>query len=407
MSPTRTRPAPAASSAALPAAPAPGAAATAAKALNAHLQYVLKPGAQRGAQIDNPLFDLLQAVHEAGSISHAARALGCSYRYAWGTLKDWEQTLGEALITWTQGQPARLTPFAERLLWAERRARTRIQPQLEALRAELDRMLAEARDDQQLLLTLYASHDVALSVLQQHAAGTAQLHLDLRVQGSVDSLRALNAGQCVVAGFHVPAERDADSAYARAMKPLLQPGLHKVIGFCRRRQGLMLRPELARRVFGLADVQRLGLRLVNRQVGSGTRLLMDHLVAREGLDPARLAGYHDHIEQTHVAVAASVAGGLADAGLGIEAAALEFGLHFLPLASEDYFLACLKPSLQTPAVQRLCQVLGSAGWQQLVAALPGYELGAAPGRVLSMTTALPWWQYGEDTVTTGAAGVGP
>jgi putative molybdopterin biosynthesis protein len=367
---------------------------------------VLKPGAQRGAQIDNPLFDLLQAVHEAGSISHAARALGCSYRYAWGTLKDWEQTLGEALISWTQGQPARLTAFGERLLWAERRARTRIQPQLEALRAELARMLAEARDDQQLLLTLYASHDTALSVLQQHAAATAQLHLDLRVQGSVDSLRALNAGQCVVAGFHVPAERDADSAYAQAMKPLLQPGLNKVIGFCRRRQGLMLRPELARRVFGLADVQRLGLRLVNRQVGSGTRLLMNHLVAREGLDPARLAGYHDHIEQTHVAVAASVAGDLADAGLGIEAAALEFGLHFLPLASEDYFLACLKPSLQTPAVQRLCQVLGSAGWQQLAAALPGYELGAAPGRVLSMTTALPWWRYSENVATTGIAGVG-
>ncbi len=396
MSPTRARPAPAATSAAPPAAPAPSAAPTAPDALSAHLQYVLKPGAQRGAQIENPLFGLLQAVRDGGSISHAARTLGCSYRYAWGTLKDWEQTLGEALITWTQGQPARLTPFGERLLWAERRARTRVQPQLEALRAELDRMLAEARDDQQLLLTLYASHDVALSVLQQHAAATAHLHLDLRVQGSVDSLRALNAGQCAVAGFHVPAERDADSAYAQAMKPLLQPGLHKVIGFCRRRQGLMLRPELVRRVFGLADVQRLGLRLVNRQVGSGTRLLMDHLVAREDLDPARLAGYHDHIEQTHVAVAASVAGGLADAGLGIEAAALEFGLHFLPLASEDYFLACLKPSLQTPAVQRLCEVLGSPAWKRMVTALPGYEPGPAPGKVLSMTAALPWWRYGED-----------
>ncbi len=405
MSPTRTRPGPRAAPSSTPA-PAPASEAASADALNAHLHYVLKPGSQRGAQIDNPLFGLLQAVRDGGSILHGARALGCSYRYAWGTLKEWEQTLGEALITWTQGQPARLTPFGERLLWAERRARTRVQPQLEALRAELDRMLAEARDDQQLLLTLYASHDVALSVLQQHAAAAAQLHLDLRVQGSVDSLRALNAGQCVVAGFHVPAERDADSSYARAMKPLLQPGLHKVIGFCRRRQGLMLRPEFARRVFGLADVQRLGLRLVNRQVGSGTRLLMDHLVAREGLDPARLAGYHDHIEQTHVAVAASVAGGLADAGLGIEAAALEFGLHFLQLASEDYFLACLKPGLQTPVVQRLCEVLASSAWKRMVAALPGYEPGPAPGRVLSMTSALPWWQYGEDAVKTGNAGAG-
>lgn len=364
-------------------------------ALSAHLHYSLKPGAQRGAQIDNPLFDLLQAVREGGSISHAARTLGCSYRYAWGALKEWETTLGEPLITWTQGQPARLTPFAERLLWAERRARTRIQPQLEALRAVLDRMLAEARDEGQQFLTLYASHDVALSVLQQHAAQAAGLHLELRVAGSVDCLRALNADQCVVAGFHLPATRPADSSYARAMKPLLRSGLHKVIGFCRREQGLMLRAEQAGEVQGLADIARLQLRLVNRQVGSGTRLLMDHLVQTQGLQASQLPGYHDQIEQTHVAVAASIAGGLADVGLGIEAAAIEFGLHFVPLASEDYFLACLKPSLASPAVQRLCEVLASTAWRQMMAALPGYAQGPNPGQVLAMTAALPWWRYAQ------------
>lgn len=362
-------------------------------ALSAHLQYTLKPGGQRGANIENPLFDLLQAVREAGSISQAARSLGCSYRYAWGALKNWEATLGEALIVWTQGHPARLTPFAEKLLWAERRARTRVQPQLEALRADLDRLLADARDEHQQLLTVYASHDVALTVLQQHAASTAGLHLDLRVAGSVDCLRALNAGQCVVAGFHVPALREAGSSYALAMKPLLKPGLHKVIGFCRRQQGLMLRPEHAQHVYTLADIVQQQLRFVNRQVGSGTRLLMDHLMLEYGVDPLRVPGYQDQVEQTHVAVAANIAGGLADVGLGIEAAALEFGLHFVPLASEDYFLACLKPSLDTPAVQRLCEVLGGDAWKNMMAALPGYALGPTPGRVLPMTAALPWWPY--------------
>jgi putative molybdopterin biosynthesis protein len=373
-------------------------------ALSAHLQYTLKAGAQRGADIDNPLFGLLQAVREAGSISHAARTLGCSYRYAWGALKGWEETLGEALIVWTQGQPARLTPFAEKLLWAERRARTRVQPQLEALRAELDLMLADAHDEHQQLLTVYASHDVALAVLQQHAASAASLHLELRVAGSVDCLRALNAGQCVVAGFHVPAAREAGSSYAQAMKPLLKPGLHKVIGFCRRQQGLMLRPEHARSVHTLADIAQQRLRFVNRQVGSGTRLLMDHLVQEQGVNPAQLPGYHDQIEQTHVAVAANIASGMADVGLGIEAAAMEFGLHFVPLASEDYFLACLKPSLDTPAVQRLCAVLGSDAWLTLMAALPGYAPGPAPGRVLTMTAALPWWNYTSAPAAAGRAG---
>jgi putative molybdopterin biosynthesis protein len=362
-------------------------------ALSAHLQYTLKAGPQRGANIDNPLFGVLQAVRDAGSISLAARTLGCSYRYAWGTLKSWEETLGEPLIVWTQGQPARLTPFAERLLWAERRARTRIQPQLEALRAELDRLLVDAQDPHQQLLTVYASHDVALSVLQQHAASTAGLHLDLRMAGSVDCLRALNAGQCTVAGFHVPVMRQAGSIYALAMKPLLKPGLHKVIGFCRRQQGLMLRPEHVGSVHGLTDIAQQRLRFVNRQVGSGTRLLMDHLMQQLALDPTRVIGYHDQIEQTHLAVAANIAGGLADVGLGIEAAAIEFGLHFVPLASEDYFLACLKPSLQSPAVQRLREVLSSADWNKLMVSLPGYSLGPTPGRVLTMTAALPWWRY--------------
>ena len=82
-----------------------------------HLQYTFGPPDQRGADIGNPLFDLLSAVHECGSIQHAARSLGASYRHVWGALKQWEEALGEPLVTWAQGQPARLTPFADRLLW--------------------------------------------------------------------------------------------------------------------------------------------------------------------------------------------------------------------------------------------------------------------------------------------------
>ncbi len=362
-------------------------------ALGAHLYYTLGPGIQRGAHIGHPLFDLLQAVHESGSIVQAAQALGCSYRYAWGELRRWDETIGEPLIVWVKGQSARLTPFAERLVWAERRARTRMQPHLEALRADLNRMLADARDEQQQLLTVHASHDLALPLLQQHAATAAALHLDIRFQGSVDSLRALNAGQCMVAGFHVPALRGAAPLFAKAMKPLLKPGVHKLIGCSRRQQGLMLRREDASSVRSLPDLVRTPMRFVNRQVGSGTRLLMDHLMKEHALDPRSVPGYADHVEETHVAVAASIASGAADVGLGIEAAAIEFGLHFVPLVEEEYFLACLKPSLVLPAVQRLCSVLGSKGWIDLLAALPGYAPASAPGQVLTMTAALPWWRY--------------
>ncbi len=360
-----------------------------------HLHYAFEPGEQRGASLGSPLFDLLSSVRESGSIQHAAKDLGCSYRFLWGALKKWESVLNEPLIVWSRGQRATLTPFAERLLWAERRARTRMQPHIEALRADLARVLADARDERQQVLTVAASHGLALPILQQVAASSAALHLDIRFQGSIDSLRALNDGQCVVAGFPVPAlQEGAAPTFVKALQPLFKPGLHMLIGCVRRRQGLMLRREHAGLVRGFGDLVGLPLRFANRQVGSGTRLLVDHLMHEAGLAQQTLPGDAEHIEETHVAVAASIASGLADVGLGIEAAAAEFGLHFVPLVEEDYFLVCLKPSLQHPAVQRLCAVLAGPEWRARLAVLPGYTAVAAPGVALEMADALPWWTGG-------------
>jgi putative molybdopterin biosynthesis protein len=362
-------------------------------ALGLHLRYAFEPGTQRGAALGNPLFDLLTAVLDSGSIRHAAQSLGCSYRYVWGSLRKWEQTLGEPLIVWSQGQRARPTQFAERLLWAERRARTRMQPHIEALRSDLARVLAEARDERHQLLTVRASHDIALPILQRHVAMVADLHMDIGFQGSVEALRALNDRRCLVAGFHVPVLRGAAPVFARVLKPLLKPGLHKLIGCSRRVQGLMVRREHAPVIRTFSDVVRQRLRFVNRQPGSGTRMLVDHLVHEHSIDPSALFGEFGHTEETHVAVALCVASGTADAGVGIEAAALEFGLHFAPLVEENYFLACLKDNLAHAAVQRLCAVLAGAGWEEILAALPGYQPALAPGRVLVMTEALPWWRY--------------
>src|SRR5580700_5436006 len=268
--------------------------------LGLHLRYAFEPGEQRGATLGNPLFELLGAVLELGSIRHAAQSLGCSYRYLWGSLRKWEQRLGEPLIIWSQGQRARPTQFAERLLWAERRARTRMQPHIEALRSNLSVVLADARDQRHQLLTMRASHDIALPVLQQHAAEAADLHLDIRFQGSVDSLRALSDRQCLIAGFHVPLLRGAAPVFAKALKPLLKPGLHNLIGCSRRVQGLMVRHEHAALIRTFPDVVRHGLRFVNRQRGSGTRMLVDHLMSEHSIVPSALSGYLGNTEQTHV-----------------------------------------------------------------------------------------------------------
>ncbi len=139
-------------------------------------------------------------------------------------------------------------------------------------------------------------------------------------------------------------------------------------------------------------VGRPALRFVNRQAGSGTRLLLDHLLAQAGIDAAAIDGHATRIEYTHLAVATAIASGDADVGLGIEAAARARGLGFVDLIEEDYFLVCLKPMVDTPLISALRTALASSAWTDALQTLPGYGV-QRPGEVLALTRALPWWRY--------------
>lgn len=355
------------------------------------LSYGLVAGASPRA-LRNPLVDLLHAVQREGSISGAAKALGQSYRHVWGELRRWEAELGHGLIVWDKGQPARLSPFGEKLLWAERQAQARLAPQIEALHADLERAFAVAFDDAAQVLTLHASHDDALALLREHAAASRRLHLDVRFMGSVDAIAALNEGRCTLAGFHTRPAPEAGSRAQRAYQPLLQPGLHKIIGFARRRQGLVVARGNPLRLASLADVARRGARYVNRPLGTGTRLLAEELLDQAGLPPSALAGWDAPAEPSHAAVAQAVAGGAADAGLAIEAAASARGLDFVPLLEEDYHLVCLRSTLEQPPVRALREVLADPAWHARLAALPGYA-SARGGEVLSLKQQLPWWRF--------------
>jgi hypothetical protein len=133
-----------------------------------------------------------------------------------------------------------------------------------------------------------------------------------------------------------------------------------------------------------------GARFVPRQRGSGTRLLLDHLCAAAGLDAARLVD-EARAEDSHLAVAVAVASGGADVALGVEAAARELGLDFVPLVEEDYLLVCLRDRVDQPGLRQLRAVLQGPAWDGVVAALPGYRTERS-GEVLSLTRTLPWWR---------------
>ena len=353
------------------------------------LSYQLSAQRERDTLIRNQLMDLLQAVRSEGSISAAARKLDLSYRHVWGLLKEWEQTIGQPLIVWERGQSAQLTAFADKLLWTERLAQARLAPQIEALRAELERTLALAFDEASHVLSLYASHDDALPLLQEHAAAS-RLHLDIRFCGSVDAIRALNEGRSVLAGFHVRNHPAATSLAAMAYRDLLRPGQHKLIGFARRTQGLIVAPGNPKKIDSLLRAAHWRARFVNRALGTGTRVLLDELLNEAGLTPDQLTGY-ERCEPSHAAVAQAVASGSADVGLGTEASAHKLGLGFVPLAQENYHLVCLKSALDQPAVRALRELLATPSWHTLLGGVPG----CAPqhsGEVLSLREVLPWWE---------------
>jgi putative molybdopterin biosynthesis protein len=354
------------------------------------LSYSFTTGSGRAAAIRNALIDLLGAVRESGSISAAAKALGFSYRHVWGELKRWEAELGQPLIVWEKGQAARLSEFGDKLLWAERHAQARLAPQIEALHADLERTFAVAFDEAAHVLTLFASHDDALAALRERAAHD-RLHLDIRFVGSVDAITALNQGRCVMAGFHIPPQRAAGSVAQRTYQPLLRTGHHKLIGFARRSQGLIVAPGNPLALHAVRDIAAKRARFVNRAIGTGTRVLFDELLAQDKLDAKAIQGYAS-AEPSHAAVALAVASGAADVGLGIEPAARAHHLDFVPLLQEDYYLVCLKEALEEPAVRALRDFLSSAEWQSCLRELPGYE-PMRSGEVLSLKDQLPWWRF--------------
>lgn len=341
--------------------------------------------------LGNPFFRVLAVVQRAGSIAAAARELGWSYRHLWGYLKKREQELGRDLLHWDRGRAARLTEFAEKLLWAESRILARLAPQIENLAAGISRELTIAFDDTIPVASCAASHDMALPELRRLCADQALL-LDLRFEGSLDSLESLRLGRCRFAGIHLPLDQPElarrGSLIHRAFGNRLRLGREKLIRVSRRTQGLMVRAGNPLGIHGLDDLARV--RFVNRPSGTGTRALFDELLRVKGIDGRTIAGY-DHEENNHLSVAAAVASGHADAGFGLAAAAAAQGLECIDGVREDYFFVCPADFIDSIPAQRLRETLASPQWHEVLGSLPGYDATGA-GEVVSLRRTLPWYR---------------
>jgi putative molybdopterin biosynthesis protein len=145
-----------------------------------------------------------------------------------------------------------------------------------------------------------------------------------------------------------------------------------VIRLVHRDQGLIVAAGNPLGLKGIEDLTRDGVRYVNRQRGAGTRVLLDHELQRQGISPDAVDGYARE-EPTHLAVAAAVAAGRGDAGLGILAAARAFGLDFLPVTREPYDLVVAAPDVESPRLEPLWALLRSGRFRASVEELGGYD----------------------------------
>jgi molybdate-binding protein len=198
--------------------------------------------------------------------------------------------------------------------------------------------------------------------------------------GSEDAIALYLEGRVDLAGFHDPLSPARDGPEPLVAR--LDRRRDAVLPFLVRTQGLILPRGNPARVRSLGDVVARRLRLCNRQRGSGTRLALERLLAREGSTPEAVVGWSRE-EYTHAAVAATVAAGEADVGFGIQAAAAQLGLAFVPLADERYAFACRRRDLASARVRAFRRLLASPTVAKVVAPLAGYELvagGEAPAR---------------------------
>ncbi|HEY6280746.1 MAG TPA: substrate-binding domain-containing protein [Burkholderiales bacterium] len=339
---------------------------------------------QNGQQI----FNLLEAIHRTGSLNKAAPIVGLSYRHLWNLIGKWSEMLGQPLAVLERGRGTRLTPLGEKLLWADQRVKARLGPQLENLASELEQELNQTFSAGRVALQVYASHDLALAELREMLnQGTNGPRLDLQFRGSLDCLATLARSHCDLAGFHIPEHAISKNMLLRYRK-WLKPRSEKLIEFVTRQQGLMVASGNPKQIYNLNDLAKQDVRFVNRQQGSGTRLLLDMLLDRAGIEQGQIQGIH-HEEFTHAAVAATVASGKADAGMGIEAAARQFDLDFVPIASERYFLIAYQKSLRQRAVKELISAMQSSEFKSMIARLPGYDASRA-GEITSIKKVFHW-----------------
>jgi len=261
-----------------------------------------------------------------------------------------------------------LSALGEKLIWAERRVIARLGPSMESLTSEINLEIANLLDNSKPVLKLHASHGYAVALLPKHIKN---ITLDLQYCSTVEALNALIRNASEVAGFHIPI--GISTRLSSEFRACLNSVEHQLVRFITRTQGLIVAPGNPLSINNIGDISPTQARFINRQYASGTRALLDALLDKVGLSAADIRGFEQE-EFTHSAVAAYIAANMADVGFGVEAAARQFGLDFIPVIQEHYVLAVNKRLLNEKVFKEFLVEIRSKDFLDAVKQLPGYSI---------------------------------
>ena len=229
-------------------------------------------------------------------------------------------------------------------------------------------------------LVVIGSHDPLLDELadMMHVEN-GNVYMSSSHVGSMGGIMAVRRGEAHAAGCHL-LDTESGKYNIAFMKKYFPNGGVKLIRCVGRQQGMMVAKGNPLKIEKFADIAKDGVRYVNRQKGSGTRILTDYLCKKEGVNPDSIYGY-DREELTHTSVAAQIVSGSADAGMGIYSAAKLYDLDFLPVCIEEYDLIIPDHAWDSPMVQQMIATLKSDAFREKILSLGGYTL-ENPGEII-------------------------
>lgn len=339
------------------------------------------------------VIELLTQIHQTGSLAAACAHNHSSYRHAWQLVRESEALLGAPLLVMERGKGSSLTPLAEKLVWADQRIQARLGPTLDSLASELAAEIERVVARDAAILRVHASYGLAINELLERMRD-AKARVQHRYVSSLEAVSSLHDQLCGAAGFAVPTGA-FENALLEHYAPWLDPTRHYLITVCTRRQGFMVAAGNPLKIYEPYDLTRERVRFINRQRESSTRMLLDCLLERAHIDARHINGYEQG-EHTHAAVAAYVASGMADVGFGLEAAARQFRLDFIPVATERYFLLCHEATRQLPCYDAMLEVLRSQAFADAVNGYAGYSV-SQPGQCLRLKEAFADFSFRKRT----------